>query len=285
MTSSLVVYLNGSFVALAEARVSVMDRGFLFGDGVYEVIPVYNGRLFRLDEHLHRLAGSLAGIRLDPAFSDAFWWDILTTLVARNGGGNQSVYLQVTRGPMEQRDHTFPADPVPTVFAMSRPIDAGAPVEPVEAITLADIRWAFCHIKATTLLPNALMRQQALEAGAYEAILIRDGWVTEGAASNVFVVRNDRVSTPEKGAQLLPGITRDLVVELLTENAIPCTEEPVAEAALRDADEIWITSSTRKIVPVTRLDGKPVGSGAKGPIWERAIALYDDFVRTFGLSD
>lgn len=270
------VYLNGDYTPIAEAKVSVLDRGFLFGDGVYEVIPVYGGFLFRLDDHLARLEGSLAGIRLANPHTLPEWRILLGELVMRNGGGDRVVYLQVTRGVAE-RDHAFPIDPRPTVFAMCNPIPENPHVGGVQAITARDIRWDLCNIKAITLLPNALLRQQALDAGATEAILIRDGVVTEGAASNVFVVGGGEVATPPKSTQLLPGITRDLVVELLYEAKVPCDERTVSAEELGRAEEIWITSSTRELVPVIALDGVPVGTGRPGPVWARAHALYQAY--------
>jgi len=281
-TPQEIVYLNGSFLPVHEACISVMDRGFLFGDGVYEVIPVYGGRAFRLEHHLQRLDLSLQGIRIANPLSHAQWSDILTALIRHNGGGDQSLYLQVTRGIAPKRDHAFPPGVQPTVFAMSTPLgEPGTLQNGVSAVTVDDIRWKHCNIKAITLLPNVLMRQQALDAGAAEAILLRDGYATEGAASNLFIVRDSVVITPPKSNLLLPGITRDLVVELCHANAIPCREADISEAELRSADELWVTSSTREVVPVTRLDGAPVGSGEPGPLWRRISTLYTTYKQDF----
>lgn len=282
-TPQEIVYLNGSFLPVHEACISVMDRGFLFGDGVYEVIPVYGGRAFRLEHHLQRLDLSLQGIRIANPLSHVQWNDILTALIRHNGNGDQSLYLQVTRGIAPKRDHAFPAGVQPTVFAMSTPLsEPGATVQSgVSAVTVDDIRWKHCNIKAITLLPNVLMRQQALDAGAAEAILLRDGYATEGAASNLFIVRDGEVITPSKSNLLLPGITRDLAVELCHANAIPCREADISEAELRSADELWVTSSTREVVPVTQLDGKPVGDGRPGPLWRRISALYTTYKQDF----
>jgi D-alanine transaminase len=276
------VYLNGAFVPIDEACVSVMDRGFLFGDGVYEVIPAYGGRLFRLQHHLKRLQNSLDGIRLVNPRSDAQWEAILSELVERNRAqadahNDQSVYLQVTRGVAPTRDHGFPERVTPTVFAMSSPITEPDPVietQGVGAVTLDDIRWQMCNIKAITLLPNVLLRQQASEKSSAEAILIREGRVIEGSASNVFVIREGVIHTPPHGPLMLPGITRDLVLELAAQHGLACREADVPESALHAADEIWITSSTREIVPVTRLDGHTVGDGRPGPLWHTLIAHY-----------
>ncbi len=271
-----IVYLNGEYIPIEQATVSVLDRGFLFGDGVYEVIPVYGGRLFRMEQHIWRLGNSLAGIKLENPYGIAEWGKLLTELVERNGGGELSLYLQVTRG-VGQRDHAFPAEPSPTVFAMVSPYPESSEPLGAKAITARDIRWELCHIKAITLLPNALLRQQAVEAGATEAILHRDGIVTEAAVSNVFVVSGREVATPPKSAQLLPGITRDLVVELLQEAGVPCDERAVSLEELVAAEEIWITSSTREIVPIVELDGVPVSGGQPGPVWETAHMLYQDY--------
>ncbi|MFQ5486814.1 MAG: D-amino acid aminotransferase [Gammaproteobacteria bacterium] len=273
------VYLNGAFMPLEEAAISPLDRGFLFADGVYEVIPVYNGHLFRLEEHLQRLDLSLAGIRLESPHDHQGWRLILEGLVKRNPAPDQSLYLQITRG-VAHRDHGFPKDTRPTVFAMSSPL---APLAAeirergVAAITLEDIRWRYCHLKTIALLPNILLRQEALDQDAVEAILIRDGEVTEGAASNLFIVRAGRIITPPKGPRLLPGITRDLIVELGRTHDLEVVEAPVTPGELAQADEIWLTSSTREILPVTRLDGRAVGTGQPGPCWQRMIALYQAY--------
>lgn len=281
---SPIVYLNGKFLPLDQARVPVLDRGFIFGDGVYEVIPVYGGRLFRLAQHLQRLDQSLAGIRLTNPLTHAQWQDVLAELVRRNtdaGNPDQSIYLQITRGAAK-RDFGLPKDLQPTVFAMSNPMPAPAAqaAQGVAAITRPDIRWQYCHIKAITLLAANLLRQEALDQGAVEAILIRDGEVTEGAASNVFIVKNNVLITPPTGPKLLPGITRDLIVELAAAHGIACEERTITEQELRDADEVWLTSSTKEILPVTRLDGRPVAQGTPGPMWQRMIALYQDYKRT-----
>ncbi|HEB58278.1 MAG TPA: D-amino acid aminotransferase [Gammaproteobacteria bacterium] len=274
-----IVYLNGEYLPAEEARVPVLDRGFIFGDGVYEVIPAYNGKLFRLDEHLQRLDDSLTATRITNPYSNTEWRTILETLLEKNGDGDQSVYLQVTRG-IAVRDHGFPEKITPTVFVMCnplKPVDNQVREQGVCAITLEDTRWKHCNIKAITLLPNILLRQEAVDAGCAEAILIRDGLVTEGAASNVFVVHDGRITTPPKSRQLLPGITRDLVVELANKHGLDCVEEDIPVATLTQADEIWLTSSTREILPVTRLDDQPVGDGRPGPVWAKMFAIYQDY--------
>jgi D-alanine transaminase len=257
-----------------------MDRGFLFGDGVYEVIPVYGGRLFRLDHHLRRLSSSLDAIRISNPLGIAEWRKLLEEVVERNGGGDRSVYLQVTRGVAATRDHAFPADVRPTVFIMSSPMSAGREIDSetgIHAVTLDDIRWDYCNVKAITLLPNVLLRQQAVEAEAAEAILIKDGFATEGAASNLFIVSNDLLITPPKSPSLLPGITRDLILELAAQHGIPFKEADITLDELNGANEIWLTSSTREISPVTRLDDRSIGSGRPGPGWLQMIRIYQDY--------
>ncbi len=276
------VYLNGEFLPPDQARVSVFDRGFIFGDGVYEVIPVFGGRLFRLPHHLSRLDASLGAIRLRNPHTQQEWNDIFTRLLAA-GSGDQSIYLQITRG-VAPRDHAFPPNITPTVFAYAQPLKYSPPeqlAQGVTAVTAADIRWQRCDIKAIALLANALLRQEAIDQGAVEAILVRDGLVTEGAASNIFVVKNGRLVTPPKGPFILPGITRDLVVEIARARGIPCDELPVKIETLTSADEVWLTSSTKEILPITRIDGRPVGNGKPGPIHAKMFALYKEYKQAF----
>ena len=273
-------WLNGKFLPLADTRVSVMDRGFLFGDGVYEVIPVYGGKLFRLAHHLKRLHNSLDAVRIANPLSAAAWETMLSELVSRNEGGDQAVYLQVTRGVAGKRDHAFPENISPTLFAMSTAMAASVDIDGVTgiaAITLPDIRWKLCNIKAITLLPNVMLRQQAIDDDCAEAILIKDGFAIEGAASNLFIVSNGLVITPPNGPALLPGITRDLILELAANHAIPFRETSITQEALFSADEIWLTSSTREISPVTRLDDTVISDGVPGPLWRRMINLYREY--------
>jgi D-alanine transaminase len=269
-----IVYLNGEFLPLNQAKVSVMDRGFLFGDGVYEVIPVYGGRPLRLDEHMERLANSLRGIRITPPLSNMEWASVFSRLI--QGPNDQSIYLQVTRGVAPKRDHAIPPDIEPTVFAMCTPI-APLPVDGIRTITVDDIRWDWCHIKAITLLSNVLLRQEAIDRGCTEAILVRDGYAIEGAASNLFALVDGELVTPPKSNQLLPGITRDLVLELAEQHGIPASERRITLEELKTAPEVWMTSSTREIMPVIELDGAPVGSGRPGPMWHRIQGLYQDY--------
>ncbi len=277
------VYLNGDFLPPDQAKISVFDRGFVFADGVYEVIPAYGGRPFRLPQHLARLDNSLASIRLSNPLAAHDWQTVFTRLVEAGGTADQSVYLQVTRGPAE-RDHAFPKQVTPTVFAYSQPLKYPEPAQlaaGVSAITVPDIRWQRCDIKAIALLPNVLLRQQAIEQGAAEAILIRNGLMMEGSASNIFVVRKGLLVTPPKGPFILPGVTRDLALELARAHGLACAERAVTEAELRGADELMLSSSTKELLPITQLDGKPVGSGKPGPLHARLHALYQDYIRDF----
>jgi D-alanine transaminase len=274
------VYLNGRFLPLAEAKVPVMDRGFLFGDSVYEVIPAYAGKLFRLPHHLQRLDDSLAAIRMDNPMSHHQWQAMLEQLLAQRPGTDQSVYLQVSRGADTTRDHAIPPGITPTVLAMADPIP---PVNPkyardgIKAVTMDDIRWRLCNIKTTALLANVLLRQQAVDESATEAILIRDGSATEGAASNLFVVRDGVLITPPKSRFLLPGITRDLVLELADKAGVAHAEREISEAELKSADEVWLTSSTKEIMPVTDLDSQPVQDGKPGPLFQKMSRLYSEY--------
>lgn len=265
---------------IAQAQISVLDRGFLFGDGVYEVIPAYGRQLLRLDEHLQRLQNSLDGIRLSNPLTAVQWHSVLNELIEKNTGEDQYIYVQITRGVAEKRDHAFPAQIQHTVFCMSSPLLAMSKQslqQGVSAITLDDIRWHACNIKSTALLANVLARQQAVDVGATEAILLRQGFATEGAASNVFIVKRGMLLTPPKSSLLLPGITRDLILELAQANAIPCDEQNISAADLRRADEIWLSSSTREILPVVQLDGQPVGNAKPGALWHRVIDLYQEY--------
>jgi len=271
-----IAYLDGEYLPLEDVRISPLDRGFLFADGVYEVIPVYAGRLFRADAHLQRLQRSLAGIRIEDTIGRSGWHALLEQMVERNGGGTQAVYLQVTRGTAP-RDHGFPDGVAPTVFAMTRLLDGDPPPTALHAVTRPDIRWSRCDIKSIALLPNVLMRQEARDTSASEALFIRENMLTEGTATNVFVVVEEVLRTPPKSQHILGGITRDLILELAHGAQIECREEAVTQAELRAAGEIWVSSSTKEVLPVVQLDGTPVGSGAPGSHWERMHGLFQDF--------
>lgn len=278
----MTAYLNGSFLALEEARISPLDRGFIFGDGVYELIPVYSRKPFRLNEHLKRLQASLEFIRLGNPKPDAEWRSVIEQVIARNIWDDQSLYLQITRGAAP-RDHAFPKGVPPTVFIMSGALKTNSP-ELVEsggcAITAQDNRWLRCDIKAVSLLPNVLLRQLAVDAGCVETLLLRDGYLTEGAASNVFIVTKSKIIGPPKSNLMLPGITYDVVIELADRGNIPCDIRQVSEAELRSAEEVWMTSSTREVLAITQLDGTPVGSGSPGPVFRRMHELYQEYKAT-----
>jgi len=278
---SEIVYLNGEFMPLAEARVPVLDRGFIFGDGVYEVIPVYSRRPFRLPEHFRRLERSLDAVRLANPLTDAEWSRLIDEIVARNAGDDQSVYLQVTRG-VARRDHAFPANPVPTVLVMSGPLVTPA-AEKVErgvpAVSAVDNRWLRCNVKSVSLLANCLLRQEAVDAGADEVVLFRDGYLTEGSSSNVFAVRSGVLLAPPKNHLVLPGITYDVVLELAQACAIPLEVREISEREARTADELWLTSSTKEVLAITTLDAHPVGGGKPGPLFRRIHRAFQDFKR------
>ena len=273
------IYLNGEFMPIEQARVPVLDRGFIFGDGVYEVIPVYSRRPFRLAEHLRRLRASLDGIRLANPHDDAGWTRLVRRLVELNEPQDQSLYLQVTRG-VAKRDHAFPSGVAPTVFMMSNALST-PPRDEMEkgvgAITAADNRWLRCDIKAIALLPNVLLRQLAVDAGCVEAVLLRDGIMTEGAASNIFVVKGGILLAPPKSHLMLPGITYDVVLELAQADGIKHQVQAIPESELRGADEAWLTSSTKEVLAIVKLDGKAVGGGVPGPVFRRMYALYQEY--------
>ncbi len=273
------IYLNGEFMPIEQARIPVLDRGFIFGDGVYEVIPVYSRHPFRLAEHLRRLQDSLNSIRLANPHDHQTWMRLIGRLVELNEAQDQSIYMHITRGPAK-RDHAFPKDITPTVFLMSNPLTI-PPQQQVSdgvcAITAVDNRWSRCDIKAIALLPNVLLRQEAVEAGCVEAVLLRDGFMTEGAASNIFVVRAGVMLAPPKDHLMLPGITYDVVLELAQAHRIRHEVRKISEAELRSAQEIWLTSSTKEVLAITRLDGAPVGKGTPGPMFARMYALYQDY--------
>lgn len=277
-----VCHLNGEFLPLAAARVSPLDRAFLFGDAVYEVIPVYAARPFRLREHLDRLTRSLAGIRMAPPLSHAEWGKVCGELVARNGGGDQYLYVQVSRGAEQGRNHAWPEGLQPTLFAFATALEPIAPrllEQGVAAITAADTRWARRDIKSTALLANVLLKKLAVDAGAYETILLEDGELTEGSSTTVHIVVQGALRTPPNGQHILPGTTRDVVSELASRLSIASRSVRVTEAELRNAEEIWLAFSTRGILPVTLLDGRPVGNGNPGPVFGRMHAAFVAYTR------
>lgn len=286
-----ICYLNGEFLPLSQARISPLDRGFLFGDGVYEGIPVYHGKPFRLAAHLARMRRGMAELRLSNPHTDEEWAALVNKLIAHHGG-DLFVYLQVSRGEMAKRDHRFPAGVKPTVFMTAAPLPAPTPAmieSGVACVSMNDFRWEKCHIKSTSLLGNVLARQAAEDAGATECIMFRDGYLTEASASNAFIVRNGVAMCPPKTNYLLPGITDDFVVELARANGVPMEVRPIAEWEVRNADEIWISSSTKEVLPVTTFDGVAVGRGASagkpGPVFRRVFDLYQDYKHKFVAGD
>ena len=273
------VFLNGKFMPIDEARVPVLDRGFIFGDGIYELVPVYSRVPFRMDEHLARLERSLAAVRIRNPYSRAEWREIILQLVAKQPFEDQGVYFQVTRG-VAKRDHSFPKDSTPTVFIMANPL-VNPPQELVErgaaAVSAIDDRWQHCDIKSISLIGNCLLRQVSADVGAVETILFRDGKLTEASASNVFVVKGGLILSPPKSSQILPGITYDVIAEIAQAAGLALEYRDISEAEVRGADEVWVTSSSKEVLAIVTLDGKPVAGGKPGPLFRRAHALYQEF--------
>ena len=272
----MTVYLNGQFLPLEDAKVSVLDRGFIYGDGVYELVPVYGRRPYRLRQHLARLQRSLDGIRLANPHTATEWEAIIAELIGRIAFADQSVYLQVTRG-VAKRDHAFPAGVAPTVFMMSNPLALPSREQierGVAVITALDERWLHCDLKTISLLGNVLARQLAVDAGATETVLFRNGYLTEASASNVLLVRDGVIVAPPKDNQILPGITYDVAFELAREGGLPIEVRPVPKDEALAADEMWLSSSTKEVLAVTTLDGRPFGGGKPGPVFRKVHALF-----------
>ena len=273
------VFLNGKLLPIEEAKVSVLDRGFIFGDGVYELVPVYSRVPFRLEEHLSRLEHSLAETRIRNPYSRAQWRQFIYRLIDAQSFADQGVYFQVTRG-VAKRDHALPQNAEPTVFMMSNPL-VNPPAEQVQngarAISAQDNRWLRCDIKSISLIGNCLLRQLSAEAGAAETILFRDGKLTEASACNVFVVRQGVILSPAKSHLILPGITYDVVAELAQADRMPLEFRDVTEAEVRGADELWVTSSSKEVLAIVELDGRKIGDGRPGPLFRRMHRLYQDF--------
>ena len=267
-------YLNGAYLPLADARISPLDRGFLFADGVYEVVPVNRGRPFRLREHLKRLDDSLRSIRVKNPHSDAEWLAIIGRLAAEAGSQEALVYLQVTRGTEFGRNHLFPQGVTPTVFAFANPFPQPSPAtleRGLSAVTLEDIRWDRCDIKSVALLGNVLLRQEAADAGADEALLVRDGLLLEGSSSSVFLCIGGKLVTPPNSHRILPGTSRDAVLEL-AEGWLPYEICSLEAREINSCEEVWIASAGRGVLPVTRVDGEPIGEGRPGPLWSEMYA-------------
>jgi D-alanine transaminase len=277
-----ICYLNGAYLPLDEARVSPFDRAFLFGDAVYEVVPIYGSRLFRLRQHLDRLNRSLAAIRMPPAMSHGDWAHVCQELISRNTADQGHLYIQVSRGAEFGRNHAWPEGLKPTLFAYCTELDPlpDALLENgVAAITAAETRWARRDIKATALLANILLKKLAADAGAFETIMLENGELTEGSSTTVHVVKNGVIHTPPNSHHILPGTTRDVVTELADLLSVRNRSTAVSEAALRSADEIWLAFSTRGVLPVTKLDGAPVGNGVPGPLFKRIHLAFANYIR------
>ena len=276
------VFLNGKFLPVEDAKIPVLDRGFIFGDGVYELVPVYSRVPFRLREHLARLERSLAAVSIRNPYTREQWRSHIFRLIDQQPFEDQGVYFQVTRG-VAKRDHAFPMNVEPTVFMMANPL-VNPPSEQVErggaAVSAPDNRWLRCDIKSISLVGNVLLRQLSAEQGAAETILFRDGRLTEASASNVFIVKHGVIQSPPKSQLILPGITYDVVVELAREHQMPLEFQALAEAQVRAADEIWVTSSSREVFAIVSLDGAKVGDGRPGPVFRRMYRLYQEFKQT-----
>lgn len=275
------VFLNGSFMPASEARISPMDRGFLFGDGIYEVIPSYQGRLVGFNPHIDRMQRGLAEIGIHFDWNHASWLDMIRQLLEHNGNGDLGVYLHVSRGADSKRGHAFPDGIAPTVFAFTFPINpppsglAGS-AKPIQVASANDLRWKRCHIKSTALLGNVLHHQQGIAAGYQETILFNDqDELTEGSSCNAFIVKDGVISTPPLDWQILPGITRLLLLNILrTHSTLSVQERVISKAEVLAADEVWLTSSSKEVMPVVAIDGRPVGSGTVGPTWYQAQQLF-----------
>lgn len=276
-----IVYLNGEYMPMEEAKISPMDRGFLFGDGIYEVIPSYDGKLVGFAPHMERMQDGLNAIEIDLKIIPGAWRAIAQELADRNGDGNLGIYFHVSRGADTKRNHAYPDNIAPTIYAFAFDIPAAplpemSAANPYKVSTTEDLRWKRCNIKSTALLGNVMHYQHGHSRGHNETILYnQDGEVTEAAACNVYVIKNGVVATPLLDNQILPGITRLLVLSILgKDGSIPIEERVVTLAELHDADEVWISSSSKEIAPVVEVDGKAVGSGAVGPVWLAAQTLY-----------
>ena len=278
MTANI-AFLNGQWIPLDQASVSPLDRGFLFGDGVYEVIPAYAGHLYGLHEHIQRLMSSLASIKIANPYTPSEWEDLFKAVIDHNRGQSMhfSVYCQVTRGALPKRSLTIPSGMQPTVFIMATPF-APPSIEQLAkgmtAITSHDLRSAHTHIKSNSLLAATLMRLEAQEAGADEVIVVHDGFAIESISSNLFVVKDGVVYTPPLSPRLVGGVTRETIIQICKEHNIPCIEAPCAVSSLFSADELWLSGSTKEIVPVLTLDNICIGNSQAGSLWYRMIEWY-----------
>jgi D-alanine transaminase len=276
-----ICFLNDAFLPLEQARISPLDRAFLFADAVYEVVPVYGARPFRLREHLQRLDRSLDAIGIAPVMAHDTWARLVLDLLSRNRAHDASLYLQVTRGAEKGRNHAPPSDLTPTIFAYCTelaPLDPAMLEQGVAAVTAEETRWARRDIKSTALLANVLLKKLAADAGAFETIMLENGELTEGSSTTVHVVRDGVIYTPPNGRRILPGTTRDVVTELAQRLGMSMLSARVSAAELRGADEIWLAFATRGLLPVTKLDAKPVGRGRPGEHFARMYAAFIDYI-------
>ena len=280
-----IVYLNGDYVRLGDAKISVLDRGFIFGDGIYDVVPAYKGKPFRMHEHLDRLERSLALIELKTGYTRQDWEQLVLDMLARSGhGANCMVYIHVTRG-VAKRDHAYPAaDTPPTVFCMVSPFDrpTTARTEGLSVISIPDMRWLMCHIKSTSLLGNVLARQQAVDAGVDEVIQFRDGFMTEGASANIWVVKDGVLLAPPRNHLILEGVRYRLLEELAAKAGVPFEARPISEEEVANADELMLTSATREVLPILQYNSAPVGTGKPGAVYAALRAGYDEMIDSHG---
>jgi len=280
------VYLNGDFLPIEEAKISPLDRGFIFGDGVYEVIPFYAGRGLRMREHLQRLQRSLDELEIDNPYMLEQWETLITSLIKKNGGGNVGVYIQVTRG-VAKRDFPPPKGLTQTVFMMVNPLATPKPeiyTRGISCVSLDDNRWLKCHIKSVALLGAVLLKHESNQGGYDDAVLFRDGYLTESSASNIAAVKNGVILCPPMDNLVLPGITYELMIELARKSNMPLEIRRVPRRQVKTADELWIMSSTKEVVPIVKLDDKPIGSGLPGPIFKQMHQLFQDYKRALAES-
>jgi D-alanine transaminase len=271
-----IVYLNGELLRVADAKISVLDRGFIYGDGAYELVPVYGRRPFRMAQHLARLQRTLDGIRLPNPHPAGEWQQMIAAVIERQPFPDQAVYLQVTRG-VAKRDHAFPKEVSPTVFMMSNPLPTPSREQVergVAVVTAEDNRWRRCDLKTISLLGNVLMRQLAADAGAAETVMFRDGWLTEASSSNVLLVIDGTIVAPPKDNLILPGITYDAALEFAQDAGLKLEIRPVPRAEALEADEMWLSSSTKEVIAVTTVDGRAFGAGRPGPVFRQMHELF-----------
>lgn len=280
------VYLNGDFLPIEEAKISPLDRGFTFGDGVYEVIPFYAGRGLRMREHLKRLQRSLDELQIANPYPVEHWESIIGTLISRNGGGSVAVYIQVTRG-VAKRDFPPPQGLTQTVFMMANPLSTPKPEiyeKGISCVSLDDNRWLKCQIKSVALLGAVLLKHESNQGGFDDAVLFRDGYLTESSASNIAAVKNGVILCPPLDNLILSGITFELMIELARKNNLPLEIRRVSRKEVKKADELWIMSSTKEVVPIVMLDGNPIGTGKPGPVFKQMLQLFQDYKRTLAAS-